>query len=308
MTYHSALLSRAIEVEAALHTDRPIDILRFIRDGVAAGYRCALVTLVEIIDGASRSLGTHMAVRDDGRYCGFVSGGCVEAAVAREALEAIFEQRDRLCRYGKGSPYFDIVLPCGGGICLAIHVLKNGDAIGKLIDGLDSRSQMQLLYDPAGQQLSAQSATYSPASWRDGLFVTSYHPELRILVFGQGYETRTFSTVAMSLGIEVVGANSERLASLADDDTAIVLLNHDMDRELPVLRQALLTKAFYIGCLGSRRTHSRRKGALATEGFSTDQIERIRGPIGLFGPAREARALAVSVLAEIMWQRELRRQ
>lgn len=306
MTYHSAP-PRVVEVSADRLTDRPIDVLKFLQAGIAAGHRCALVTLVEIVKGASRSLGAHMAVRDDGRYCGFVSGGCVEAAVAREAVEAIHEGRDRICRYGSGSPYFDIVLPCGGGISLAIHVLKTGQTIDRLVDGLLSRNRMQLSYDPQGQRITVQAAAFSPTGWKDGLFVTSYRPEARIVVCGRGFESQVFSSVAEAAGVEVRSADVGLLTSLTDEETAIVLLNHDMDRELPVLRAALSTKAFYIGCLGSRRTHDRRKEALAREGVSPEQINRIRAPIGLFGPTREARALAVSVLAEIMCQLELRR-
>ncbi|NKC23026.1 XdhC/CoxF family protein [Ochrobactrum oryzae] len=55
-----------------------------------------------------------------------------------------------------------------------------------------------------------------------------------------------------------------------------------------------------MGCLGSRRTHALRCAALTEDGFSQEQIDRISAPIGLFGPARDARSLAVSILAEIM--------
>ncbi|AWT14871.1 XdhC family protein [Stenotrophomonas maltophilia] len=65
-----------------------------------------------------------MAVREDGLYCGFVSGGCVERAVAFEALDVIALGGDRQMRYGQGSPYIDIVLPCGGGITLSLHRLR----------------------------------------------------------------------------------------------------------------------------------------------------------------------------------------
>ncbi|NKC23027.1 XdhC family protein [Ochrobactrum oryzae] len=80
------------------------DILRFAHNALERGHGCALVTLVEIIGGASRALGAHMAIADNGSYCGYVSGGCVEGIVAREALMALAEGRDRELRLGRGRP------------------------------------------------------------------------------------------------------------------------------------------------------------------------------------------------------------
>ncbi len=68
-------------------TDDPIEILRFAYEAWCSGIPVALVTLVEVRGGNSRPIGAQMAVRADGLYCGFVSGGCAEAAVAAEALE-----------------------------------------------------------------------------------------------------------------------------------------------------------------------------------------------------------------------------
>ncbi|WP_188822954.1 XdhC family protein [Brucella endophytica] len=90
-------------------------------------------------------------------------------------------------------------------------------------------------------------------------------------------------------GLDVVEAEPDGISTGADAETAIVLLHHDVERELPVLRAALKTDAFYIGCLGSRRTHARRRDRLRQEGYSPGQLDRIHAPIGLFGPAREAR-------------------
>lgn len=106
-------------------TDDAKAILTFAADGAETKYGSALVTLVEIRGGAARALGAQMAVRGDGGYCGYVSGGCTEAAVAAEAVAAINKGTDRYLRLGEGSQFFDIILPCGGGITLAIHVVRD---------------------------------------------------------------------------------------------------------------------------------------------------------------------------------------
>lgn len=288
-------------------TDRPLDIFGFIHEGMVNGHQCALVTLVEIIDGASRALGTHMAVCDDGRYCGFVSGGCIEAAVAREALDAIAAGRDRICRFGKGSPYFDIVLPCGGGVSLAIHVLKDMRAINSVIRTLKTRGIARLAYDPAREELFV-CHDLLPIGWQSGCFISVYQPDTQILLAGNGIEAQTFRSIASAAGLNIIQGNPEIIHSLADRETAIVVLLHDVDKELPVLRAALYTNVFYIGCLGSRRTHAKRITLLLQEGYSREEIDRIRAPIGLFGPAREARSVAVSVLAEVLSLAEINRQ
>ena len=66
----------------------------------AAGLRVALVTLVEVEGGAPRQAGAQMAVAEDGRYVGYLSGGCLEEAVVLEAQAAIAQGANRLVRYG----------------------------------------------------------------------------------------------------------------------------------------------------------------------------------------------------------------
>lgn len=290
----------------ALDSDRPAQILRFLRDGVAEGMPGALVTLTEITGGAARPLGAHMAVLRDGRYSGMVSGGCVEAAVAREALAALGQGQDRSCRFGQGSPFFDIVLPCGGGITLTIHVLRGLAPLDALLATLEARRPGALDYDLAEQRLLF-SATARRTGWQGGRFQTCYLPEPVIQLSGQGLEARQFHAIATAAGLRVAALDPGTVIAEGDSEQAFVLLQHDLHRELPVLRRALASPAFFIGCLGSRRTHEERLRLLRAEGYAADQLVRIQAPIGLFGPSREARAVAVSALAQVLSVLEARR-
>jgi len=285
--------------DTRLLTDSVSEIFAFLREAWQLGQRCALVTLVEIVGHTARPLGTHMAVREDGNSCGFVSGGCVEGAVTGEALAAIAAGADRLCRFGKGSPFFDIVLPCGGGLCLSIHVLRSAEGIIAILDGFAARRPRSLVYDPAGQSLSVRDGA-ARTGWRDGRFLIVYRPPLRVLLSGTGLEAVRFAAIASGAGVEVIHLAANRAFPDADAATAIVLMHHDIEGELPVLRRALQGNAFYIGCLGSRRTHAVRASKLMRDGFTAAQLDRIHAPIGLFGPARDARSIAVSVLAQIL--------
>ena len=74
---------------------------------------------------------------------------------------------------------------------------------------------------------------------------------------------------------------------------------HDLDQEAATLHVALRSGAFYIGALGSTRTHKRREDQLIKSGFSEIDLSRIKAPIGVFGPTRDASSLALSVLADV---------
>ena len=286
------------EVRRSRLTDQPMEILQFADGELKAGRQCALVTLVEIDGGAARALGAQMTVSENGEYCGYVSGGCVEATVARDAVIAIAKAEDKLLRLGRGSPYFDIILPCGGGITMMIHVIRQAERITELVSGLKRREEMALEFRTATGELTV-SESKQVSGWNGETFVTGYMPVLQILLYGRGIEPEAFSELAEAAGIAVINAHEESSVQV-DPYTAIVLLQHDIDKDMPVLQRALATNAFYIGCLGSRQTHQQRSQRLAELGFLPLQIRRIHAPIGMWGPTRDARSLAISVLAEIL--------
>lgn len=270
-------------------TDDPETILRFAADNAVGS---ALVSLVEIRGGAARALGAQMAVREDGSFIGYISGGCVEAAVAAEALIAIKHKSDRYLLLGDGSPFIDIVLPCGGGIKLAIHVVKDAAPLLTAAEALAQRRRVSLRYDPSQQSISCNEP--SSTGWSAGMFTVEYRPVPQLVIAGSGIESEALAKLGRAMGY----ALCENIVS-ADADTAVVLLLHDIEKELPLLEAAFRSAAFYIGALGSKRTHERRCERLVQQGYTTDQIAKIKGPVGLFGPARTSTSVALSVLAEI---------
>lgn len=87
------------------------------------------------------------------------------------------------------------------------------------------------------------------------------------------------------------------------ENTAVALLTHDPKIDDPALGQILDGSAFYIGALGSRKTHAKRVARLQEKGFTPAQIERIHGPIGLDIGAQTPEEIAVAVLAQIVGAR-----
>ena len=94
-----------------------------------------------------------------------------------------------------------------------------------------------------------------------------------------------------------------------DEWTAFSLMFHDTDWETALLKQALTGPAFYVGAVGSRRTHAIRSQALAESGLPQTHIDRIFAPIGVIPALRDASMIAISALAEIIgeYQKQLQK-
>jgi xanthine dehydrogenase accessory factor len=284
------------------------------------GHSVALVTLTQITGRSSRPLGAQMIVFDDGRYCGFVAGGCVEGAIAAEAVESLAEGRGRTLRLGEGSPFFDIALPCGGGITIDIRTVESHALLEAASSALTARQPFALMLDPHGG--ASFTTGNHDTGWQEGRFCRAYQPGTRLVVIGRGLEAEALVRVAVQSGLDVSCATPDQLTletvrdstarvqhlatpemfdpEWVDAHCAVAMLFHDLDWELPLLRRVLIRPAFYIGALGSQTTHGRRVAALEAAKIDAEDIARIRGPIGAFGPTKNADSLAISILADVM--------
>lgn len=297
----------------------PIDILRFIAARVSENVDCALVTLVGIEGGSSRAIGAQMAVSADGRRVGSFSGGCIEDAVAAEALETLADGWGRVVRYGIGSPYIDLRLPCGGGIDLLFTPRPDAATIAQALTTLDRRNAAALTI---GCDAIGSSPQTMPQAW-DGQHITiCYQPSLRIVALGQGEDLTAFARLAHAFGADVHALTPDAktaddldaagiaftplptrtsLPHLATDPwCAILFLFHGRDWEEFLLPQALALPAFYHGAIGSRRAHAARLAALAAADVSAERIAALRGHIGLIPATRDPATLALSILGEIV--------
>ena len=113
----------------------------------AQGLRTALVTLVAIDGNTPRPLGAQMAVAEDQRFSGYLSGGCIEQAIALEACQTIAAGQNRLVRYGKGSAYFDVQLPCGSGLDLYFDQGLTADVVERIAERRAARRPFTLVTD-----------------------------------------------------------------------------------------------------------------------------------------------------------------
>jgi xanthine dehydrogenase accessory factor len=301
-------------------------VFGLLREAAGEDTPAALVTLVEVEGGSSRDIGAQMAVLADGRYCGYVSGGCIEAAIAAEAVKAIEARQDTTLRFGVGSPFFDIKLPCGGSIEVHVHQRPDPALVAEVATLLGTRRAFGLELTPSrGTASLVIGPDLHRTGWRDETFRCHYAPVTRLLLVGRGVELERAVQLAMAAGLDVValcaddpafsaaraaGASALRLDTPHDVPdlpidrwTAAVTLFHDHDWETALLRAIIDSEAFFIGAMGSRHAHKVRCERLAAAGAETSAIARIKGPVGLFGPTRDAAALAVSILADVTQQR-----
>ena len=153
-------------------------------------------------------------------------------------------------------------------------------------------------------------------------FYQPFNPPLRLIVVGAvhiaqalivlarqcGFKVtlvdprRAFATEQRFPGVEIITEwPREAMQALGPDTrTAIVTLTHDPKIDDPALEMALHSAAFYIGALGSRKTHQARLQRLEAAGFQSGEYQRIRGPVGLPIGAQSPQEIALSIMAEII--------
>lgn len=299
---------------AATSAVRPVEAL------VESDTPGTLAIIVGVEGPSYRPVGAMMAVQAGGDRVGSLSSGCIENDIALHAESARADTTPRQIRYGLGSPYADIQLPCGGGLDILLVPAPDRTILGRLLERHAARVACTMVVDPASGAL--ELADTGETGWRDGRFHVRTEPEVRFLVFGKGPEASTFAALVQSSGFPnlILSPDDETLdaarsagcatrhmpgarfpADLAvDDRTAVVLFFHDHEWEPPLIAAALESPAFYIGAQGSLRARHTRERELEALGVPGAVHQRMKGPIGLVRSARDARTLAVSVLAEVL--------
>lgn len=320
--------------------DRTDDIPRLALDWHRAGRGAAIATVVETWGSAPRPVGSQLVIDREGAMEGSVSGGCVEGAVIVEAIEALEEGRARLLDYGvSDDEAFAVGLACGGRI--RVHVDTVGgtlpeQTLARLVEARDARQAIGLSVDLEGVSRELIGPDAAPERFRldrsgiepDGqTFIGVHNPPLRMVIVGAVHIAQPLVVMARLAGYDPViidprpafGAAArfpgetilddwpdEALAAHGlDPRTAVITLTHDPKLDDPAIVTALRSEVFYLGCLGSTRTHAKRVARLGEAGFGAGDIARIHAPVGLDIGGRSPAEIAVSIMAEVT--RTLRR-
>lgn len=311
------------------------DLLHIAHQWHGAGKRVAVAMVVRTWGSAPRAAGSHLIIDEDGRMEGSISGGCVEGAVLVEALEALEDGKPRLLDYGvSDDEAFAVGLACGGEIQILVDPVGGAmplDVMDQILTDKAAGIPVAYVADlKTGARRAASADAYSDRFRldRSGVeedsqtFVAIHNPPLRLIVVGAVHIAQHLVPMAQAVGFDVTVidprsafASPDRFpdVTLLDDwpdeavsglkpdtRTAVVTLTHDPKLDEPALMSALRSDAFYVGSLGSTRTHAKRVARLSDAGLAKAELDRIHTPIGLNIGGRAPAEIAVSVIAEIV--------
>lgn len=285
----------------------------------------AIATLVTITGSSPRPLGSEMAIAASGEVAGYVSGGCVEGAVAAEARRVMETGEPAMLDYGAGSPVLDVQLTCGGRIGIFVRPILDLPAYAEHLRlARDAREAVDVVID-----LDTGAHRFEPTesdTAADGnAFRRSYLPVPRLIVIGSDPVTLALTRMGPQFGLEVgllrpYGPSSpprgvplfhydtrplaRALADLPiDASTAVYTLTHNMEDDQEILVRALQSSAFSVGVLGSRRKIIERSTLLREAGLGDEELQRLSTPAGLDIGAQNPSEIALSMLAEVVTKR-----
>ena len=213
-------------------------------------------------------------------------------------------------------------LPCGGTIQLVLEPAGPQSRIAELLTHVEQGKLVARTLD-----LETASVELGAARAADGLqfdgekLITIHGPRYRMLVIGAGQLSKYLAQIAVGLDYQVTVCDPREeysetwdvpgvtLVRTMPDDTvvamhldercAVVALTHDPKLDDLALMEALKSPAFYVGALGSRANNDKRRKRLEEFDLTPTQIERLRGPVGLYIGSRTPPEIAISILAEI---------
>lgn len=303
-----------------------------------AGRGAVLASVVETWGSAPRQPGSQLVIGGDGQIMGSVSGGCVEGAVVTEALEALAEGRARVLSFGvSDETAFSLGLACGGTIRVLVEPVGAVLPEPLLAELVAARAGRQALAyaaelhgpgrrlvrgpgDPLWPQV-AERLRADRSGVEGGWFLAVQNPALRMVIVGAVHIAQPLCQMARACGYDITLIDpraafgsaerfpgerivedwpDEALAALAPDArTAVITLTHDPKLDDPAIRAALAAPVFYLGCLGSPRTHARRVERLLAAGLPAEALARLHAPVGLDIGAKTPAEIAVSIMAQV---------
>jgi len=281
------------------------------------GESAVLATIVGLDGGGPRPLGTQMVIAP-GAVSGFLSGGCLEADVARHARVLLAGGPPMRLVYGQGSPWPDIRLLCGARIEVQLERIDPGDGAARTLFAL-TQARAPAAWISDGRRRVCGPAEGDASPW-PGAFAKRFEPFPRLIVLGSDPTALAIASLGAQAGFEtslvrpkgppqppplagVAYSRDEPAAAMAaiglDAWTAVAIATHDAELDHAALIAALPSPAFYVGALGARRRLEERRAWLSDAGLAAPVIDRLHAPIGLDIGGKAPWEVAIAVLAQI---------
>lgn len=301
-----------------------LEVLKSCDAWLREGRRCELVTVIRTWGSSPRPEGATLAICDDGRVVGSVSGGCIEDdLIARVRSHGITRSTPEIVTYGiTADEAHRFGLPCGGTIELALEPLSLQSRIGELLQRLEQHELVSRRLDLLNGEVQLSTAGAGMALQISATALTTIHgPRWRLLIIGAGQLSRFLAQIALGMdyhvtvcdpreeyrdgwqvsGVQVHHAMPDDvvMSMHLDSRSAVVALSHDPKLDDLALMEALKSDAFYIGAIGSRVNNAKRRERLKIFDVSDAQLAKLHGPIGLYIGSKTPAEIAISILAEM---------
>lgn len=300
-----------------------LEVLKTCELWIRAGRQCALVTVVKTWGSSPRPEGATLAICEDGKVVGSVSGGCIEDdLIERVRNEGIAQGAPDIVTYGiSADDAHRFGLPCGGTIQLAIEPLSGKSKITELLQRLQAHELVARRLDLRTGEVELELAVAGGLELSAATLTTIHGPRWRLLIIGAGQLSRFLASIAVGMdyhvtvcdpreeyregwqvaGVQVVHAMPDDMVveMQLDSRSAVVALTHDPKLDDLALMEALKSEAFYVGAIGSRANNAKRRERLKEFDLSEADLAKLHGPIGLYIGSKTPAEIAISILAEM---------
>lgn len=300
-----------------------LEVLKTCELWIRAGRQCALVTVVKTWGSSPRPEGATLAICEDGKVVGSVSGGCIEDdLIERVRNEGIAQGAPDIVTYGiSADDAHRFGLPCGGTIQLAIEPLSGKSKITELLQRLQAHELVARRLDLRTGEVELELAVAGGLELSVTTLTTIHGPRWRLLIIGAGQLSRFLASIAVGMdyhvtvcdpreeyregwqvaGVQVVHAMPDDMVieMHLDSRSAVVALTHDPKLDDLALMEALKSEAFYVGAIGSRANNAKRRERLKEFDLSEADLAKLHGPIGMYIGSKTPAEIAISILAEM---------
>ncbi len=284
--------------------------------------KLALAIVVNTWGSSPRQPGSMMLIREDGHIVGSVSGGCVEGAVIVGSKKILQENQAELMQFGVADEdAWSVGLSCGGKISVFVCPLSKIEPglFQKALKAQENRLSVGIECDLKQGTVSTLENKFDS---EDNFFRMQIIPKPRLFIVGAVHISQHLIPMAQISGFDVNVidprshfASSERFPGIKiltdwpdealnkenlGENDSLVTLTHDPKIDDPALLIALKKPLFCISCLGSKKTHEKRKSRLIEAGITEQEFSRINGPAGLDINAKTPAEIAVSILSELI--------
>ena len=300
----------------------------------------ALALVINTWNSAPKPVGSILLLSNKGEIFGSVSGGCVESAVIIEAQTSLKTKKSKILSFGvTNETAFQVGLACGGEIKILIEPITQFDELKRnllkqfynnyqknnlsILKFCLNSNHRELIENKAALEFLSKNNNSNKQSFLDNNnFFYILPPKNKIVIIGAVHIAQYLVNLANQFDFEIYVidprsslANNKRfpnaniIVDWPDDaftkikinkDTAIITLTHDPKIDDMALEIALKSDCFYIGSLGSKKTHEKRLNRLLKIGFNKIATKKIHSPIGLDIGSKQPNEIALSIMAEII--------